>query len=133
MSGNWWSVFSTVSLIWMIAIIIGMLVAVPTTMISIEVLGAGSSSSVFIGGIGAITATVVAIPVIAIGYSLLYYDLRCRREDLYLDVLNEESTSDLGSQVIHGKEIGNQEGGSRNQFEIARIAPQGDNDTGSAG
>jgi len=68
-----------------------------------------------------LVAALVAPPVISIGYALLYFDLRHRREDFGFDVMEKElALAPVGGAVEStqsgptgsGHEAGHEEGGS---------------------
>lgn len=137
-TGSWWRVFGALVLLWLVAIGVGLLVAVTPAIVSNSLFGEASSSAVFIGWIAAVVAAFIAPPVIAIGYSLLYYDLRFRREDFDFDVLGRElalapSTGLQSTDAAQGDALGYQEGGSRNQVGDVEANARRDDDQGSAG
>ena len=100
---------------------VGLLVVLVPSVISRGVFGDASSSAIFIGWIAGLVAALVAPPVISIGYALLYFDLRHRREDFGFDVMEKELAlatvggafeSTQSGPTGAGQEAGYEEGGS---------------------
>ena len=122
-TGSWWRVFGFLLLLWMVAVGVGLLVALLPAVISQTVFGDASSSAVFIGWIAAILAAVAAPPIIAIGYALMYLDLRNRREDFGLDVLEAELALAPVGGAFETTQAGRQspaheEGGGRHPLDV---------------
>jgi MFS family permease len=120
-SGSWWRVFGILVALWLVAIGVGLLVVLVPSVVSRGVFGDASSSAIFVGWIAGLVAAMVAPPVISIGYALLYFDLRHRREDFGFDVMEKElALAPVGGAFEltrsgptgAGPEAGQQEGGS---------------------
>lgn len=120
-SGSWWRVFGFLIALWLVAVGVGLVVVFVPSVVSRGVFGDASSSALFIGWIAGLVAALVAPPVISIGYALLYFDLRHRREDFGFDVMEKElALAPVGGAVEStqsgptgsGHEAGHEEGGS---------------------
>ncbi len=128
-AGSWWRVFGFLLALWLVAIGVSLLIALVPGIISETVFGDSSSSAVFIGWAGTAISVVVVPPIIAIGYALMYLDLRNRREDFSLQILESElalapvgvanGTTQPGQ---HGptreRETEHEEGGSGHQIDV---------------
>ena len=89
--GTWWRVFGFSLMFALVGVGLGFLVAVPFALLSwIVAPDDATSASYAIQMIGAIVVAVSVPPVIAIASTLLYYDLRVRKEDYDIATLSRE-------------------------------------------
>ena len=141
-AGSWWRVFGFLLALWLVATGVGLLIALVPGIISETVFGDSSSSAVFIGWAGVALAVVVVPPIIAIGYALMYLDLRNRREDFSLQILESElalapvgvanGTTQAGPhRPAHETEAEHEEGGNGHQIDVEGELIPGDG-SGSA-
>jgi hypothetical protein len=89
--GDWWRVFGITLVFLLVAAGFGLLVNAPFAIAS-WVVGTEPSSTVdsalrFFGGLAVGTAVA---PILAIAWTLLYYDLRVRKEDYEVNILSQE-------------------------------------------
>ena len=89
--GNWWRCFFTMTAVLMlsglVAVILGLSAGVGTSFVVSVVPGVPYSVSVMVVGSVALLAGSLAIPLVPIAFSLLYVDLRIRKEGFDLDYL----------------------------------------------
>ena len=141
-AGSWWRVFGFLLALWLVAIGVSLLIALVPGIISETVFGDSSSSAVFIGWAGAAVSAVVVPPIIAIGYALMYLDLRNRREDFSLQVLESElALAPVGAAIgttqtgqygpAHERVTEYEEGGNGHQIDVEGELIPGDG-SGSA-
>ena len=89
--GTWWRVFGFSLMFALVGLGLGFLVVAPFALLSrIVAPGDATSASYAIKMIGAIVVSVSVPPVIAIAGTLLYYDLRVRKEDYDIATLSRE-------------------------------------------
>ncbi|MBM3947837.1 MAG: hypothetical protein FJ312_01080 [SAR202 cluster bacterium] len=89
--GDWWRVFGIILIFLLVAAGFGLMVNAPFVIAS-WIVGTEPSSTVdaalrFFGGLAVGTAVA---PILAIAWTLLYYDLRLRKEDYDLEILSQE-------------------------------------------
>ena len=85
--GEWWRVFGITMVFLILGFGLTTLLNLPFVIASNVVGSFGDSLLRFIGGL--VAGTVVA-PLLAIAWTLLYYDLRVRKEDYDLNVMSKE-------------------------------------------
>ena len=84
--GSWWRIFGIGIVFVLVILVLSVAVAVPTGILLI--------SNPAIGGLLSIAAGILVFPVALIGRTLVYFDLRVRKEGYNLDALSSE----IGSQ-----------------------------------
>ncbi len=86
---RWWSVAASSVLLGLAALGLGILVTVPFAAVMLAA-GSGSATAVVVQSVGGIVVGILVPPVLFIGGTLLYYDLRVRQEDYDLGALSKE-------------------------------------------
>lgn len=88
--GNWWRVFAVLVVLSLVMFGLGVVVAVPFAVASWLAPGGASGVGDLIRLLGDITVLAVVPPVYAIAGTLLYYDLRVRKENYDMSELSRE-------------------------------------------
>ena len=89
--GSWWRVFGITLVIGLVAIGLGLLLNIPFLgLASVAAPGEATVLSRALLGLGSATTAVAVPPVVAIAITLLYYDLRVRKEAYDLAALSRE-------------------------------------------
>jgi hypothetical protein len=88
--GNWWRVFAVLVVLSLVMFGLGVVVAVPFALASWLAPGEASGVGDLIRLLGDITVLAVVPPVYAIAGTLLYYDLRVRKENYDMSELSRE-------------------------------------------
>ncbi len=89
--GRWWRVFGVIALFFLVGFGLSLVVALPIALVvGIANPVAGSLSSDVLQFVSGVAVTLAVSPVIYIGGTLLYYDLRVRRESYNISVLSSE-------------------------------------------
>ncbi len=90
--GSWWRVLGIVAVFSLVSAGLSLLVSIPFLVAAF--LAAEPETTVVLsqafGLLGAIVASLAAVPVLWIGMTLLYYDLRVRKEDYDIEALTRE-------------------------------------------
>ena len=89
-TGSWWRVFGLGVVIAIIVVVVAMVVAIPFGVVGAIALGEDGAG--VIGAIGGALATVLITPFAYIFGTLLYFDLRVRKEGFDLDALTAETS-----------------------------------------
>jgi len=91
LSGNWWRVLGVNIVIGLVAVGFGIVVILPLSLVlGIAVPVSGSVISDLVVSIAVVTVLVAVSPVVWVGSTLVYYDLRVRKEQFNVDTLSRE-------------------------------------------
>jgi hypothetical protein len=88
--GSWWRVLGVLVVLSLVMIGLGLMVTAPFAIASWLAPGGTTGLSDVIQLLGAVTVSAVVPPVFAIAGTLLYYDLRVRKEDYDMSELSRE-------------------------------------------
>ena len=87
--GNWWRVFGSTSILMLTVLGIGVLTWLPFFLISLAI-PEGSELRGFFQQIGVYAGGILTVPPVYIFLTVLYYDLRYRKEDFSFEQLSDE-------------------------------------------
>ena len=89
--GSWWRVFGISLVVGLVALGLAILITVPFAVLS-SAMGVTQSSGldILLDSLGSIAVEIAVAPVVFIAGTLLYYDLRVRKEQYDLSVLSQE-------------------------------------------
>lgn len=92
--GNWWKVFTRLSIVLLVGLGLSILLILPLVLVGIEMLGADRVANLGTAPLSASWGLVeiIVLPVFFIFLTLVYYDLRVRKEEYDLLVLSKEMT-----------------------------------------
>ena len=92
--GNWWKVFTRLSIVLLVGLGLSILLILPLVLVGIEMLGADRVANLGAAPLAASWGFVeiIVLPVFFISLTLVYYDLRVRKEQYDLLVLSKEMT-----------------------------------------
>jgi hypothetical protein len=89
--GSWWRIFGIAFVVTLVALGLAILVSAPFVVLK---LATGSSQSSTLGilldFLGSVVVEIAIAPVVFISSTLLYYDLRVRKEKYDLTVISQE-------------------------------------------
>ena len=89
--GSWWRVFGITVVIMLVVLGLGIVITVPFAIVSWLVAQEGPTVvSDTVGLLGDLTVAAAILPVAAVAWTLLYYDLRVRKEEYSLTSLSQE-------------------------------------------
>ena len=88
--GSWWRVFAVLMVLSLVMIGLGLVITIPFAIASWLAPAEATGIGDFIQLLGAITVSSVVPPVFAIAGTLLYYDLRVRKENYDMSGLSRE-------------------------------------------
>ena len=93
-TGSWWRVFGIGLVFAIIATVAIMVIAIPVGIIGAiaGAIAAGEQGGTVVGAIAGALATIVVTPFAYIAGTLIYFDLRVRKEGFDLDVLADETS-----------------------------------------
>ena len=98
-TGSWWRVFG-IGLVFIIMMFVAQLViGIPISFIAT---GVGGEADDVIQAIGSGIGSILIFPFMWIGITLLYYDLRLRREEFNIDIMSEEMGLESGGADKRG-------------------------------
>ena len=86
-TGSWWRVFGIVLVIAIVAIVAAMVISIP-----IGIIGGIAGGGTVVRSIGGAIATIAVTPFAYIAGTLIYFDLRVRKEGFDLDTLAAETS-----------------------------------------
>ena len=89
-TGSWWRVFGIGLVIFIVAIVAAMVISIPIGIVG--GIAGGVEGGTVVGSIAAAIATVVVTPFAYIAGTLIYFDLRVRKEGFDLDALAAETS-----------------------------------------
>lgn len=87
--GNWWRVFKSISIFFLSVVGIGVLVWLPFFLISLPITEGSELRGLF-QQIGTYVGATIIVPLIYIFLTIVYYDLRYRKEDFSFEQLSDE-------------------------------------------
>ena len=90
--GSWWRVFGIGLVVAIIVIVAGTVIAIPIGVIAGIAAFASGEAFTLVGAIAGAVATILTAPFAYIAGTLLYFDLRVRKEGFDLDVLADETS-----------------------------------------
>ena len=91
MSGSWWRVIGVTIVIALVAVGLGIVVILPLSLVlGMVVPLSGSAISDLVVSIAVVAVLVAVSPVVWVGGTLVYYDLRVRKEQFSVDTLSRE-------------------------------------------
>ena len=88
--GSWWRVFGILLVVGLVALGLGILVNIPFMVSSLIAGNVASELGLALQYLGALVVELVIAPVVFIAGTLLYYDLRLRKEEYSFSVLSQE-------------------------------------------
>ena len=93
-TGSWWRVFGIGLVVAIIVIVVVMVIAIPVGIIGAiaGAVAAGEQGAGIVGAIAGALATIVVTPFAYIAGTLLYFDLRVRKEGFDIDALTAETS-----------------------------------------
>lgn len=89
-TGSWWRVFGIALVIGIVLIVVAMVISIPIGIIG--GIAGGVEGGTVVGSIAGAIATIVVTPFAYIADTLLYFDLRVRKEGFDLDALAAETS-----------------------------------------